>query len=67
MTILVLLSGITDVNSRIPPMAIFELLEYIVREPPPQLPENAFTAEFLEFVDITYVSQEYYGGLGRYQ
>ncbi|XP_013381692.1 dual specificity mitogen-activated protein kinase kinase 1 isoform X2 [Lingula anatina] len=32
------------------PMAIFELLEYIVNEPPPTLPKSAFSPEFEEFV-----------------
>nr|CAG4645621.1 EOG090X08J3 [Lynceus sp. MCZ IZ 141354] len=32
-------------------MAIFELLDYIVNEPPPKLPSGIFTAEFKEFVD----------------
>uniref|UniRef100_A0A3B3UEU8 Dual specificity mitogen-activated protein kinase kinase 1 n=1 Tax=Poecilia latipinna TaxID=48699 RepID=A0A3B3UEU8_9TELE len=36
-------------NSR-PPMAIFELLDYIVNEPPPKLPA-IFSAEFQEFVN----------------
>ncbi|CAH0562219.1 unnamed protein product [Brassicogethes aeneus] len=33
------------------PMAIFELLDYIVNEPPPKLPANAFTDDFKDFVD----------------
>ncbi|XP_052008248.1 dual specificity mitogen-activated protein kinase kinase 1-like isoform X1 [Xyrauchen texanus] len=33
-----------------PPMAIFELLDYIVNEPPPKLP-SIFGAEFQEFVN----------------
>nr|CAG4640976.1 EOG090X08J3 [Eulimnadia texana] len=33
------------------PMAIFELLDYIVNEPPPKLPSGVFTAEFKDFVD----------------
>lgn len=33
------------------PMAIFELLEYIVNEPPPTLPRSCFTEEFLDFLD----------------
>lgn len=32
------------------PMAIFELLDYIVNEPPPQLPKGVFTDDFCEFV-----------------
>lgn len=33
-------------------MAIFELLEYIVNEPPPSLPKSCFSDEFVEFVEI---------------
>lgn len=33
-------------------MAIFELLDYIVNEPPPRLEHDVFTDEFKEFVDI---------------
>ncbi|KAK1158066.1 dual specificity mitogen-activated protein kinase kinase 1 [Acipenser oxyrinchus oxyrinchus] len=33
-----------------PPMAIFELLDYIVNEPPPKLP-SIFNAEFQDFVN----------------
>lgn len=33
------------------PMAIFELLDYIVNEPPPKLPSGVFSAEFKDFVD----------------
>ncbi|RMX45394.1 hypothetical protein pdam_00000776, partial [Pocillopora damicornis] len=33
------------------PMAIFELLDYIVNEPPPQLPPEQFSEEFCEFVN----------------
>lgn len=32
-------------------MAIFELLNYIVNEPPPRLPANVFSSEFVDFVD----------------
>uniref|UniRef100_A0A2P2I139 mitogen-activated protein kinase kinase n=1 Tax=Hirondellea gigas TaxID=1518452 RepID=A0A2P2I139_9CRUS len=32
------------------PMAIFELLDYIVNEPPPQLPKDYFTPEFVDIV-----------------
>ena len=32
-------------------MAIFELLDYIVNEPPPKLPSGVFSAEFKDFVD----------------
>lgn len=34
-----------------PPMAIFELLDYIVNEPPPQLPPGVFGAPFVDFVE----------------
>lgn len=33
------------------PMAIFELLDYIVNEPPPKLEHNSFTDRFKDFVD----------------
>lgn len=33
------------------PMAIFELLDYIVNEPPPKLPPGIFSDEFKDFVD----------------
>ncbi|XP_066248631.1 dual specificity mitogen-activated protein kinase kinase dSOR1 [Euwallacea similis] len=33
------------------PMAIFELLDYIVNEPPPKLPSGIFSSEFEDFVD----------------
>ncbi|XP_069766827.1 dual specificity mitogen-activated protein kinase kinase 1 isoform X1 [Narcine bancroftii] len=39
------------VDSR-PPMAIFELLDYIVNEPPPKLPSGVFSDEFQDFVNI---------------
>jgi serine/threonine protein kinase len=32
-------------------MAIFELLNYIVNEPPPKLPASFFSADFKDFVD----------------
>ena len=34
------------------PMAIFELLEYIVNQPPPRLPSRVFSPEMRDFVDI---------------
>merc|ERR1719315_764290 len=34
------------------PMAIFELLEYIVNQPPPRLPSKVFTNEMRDFVDM---------------
>ena len=34
------------------PMAIFELLEYIVNQPPPRLPSKVFSPEMRDFVDI---------------
>uniref|UniRef100_A0A8C7XTJ2 Dual specificity mitogen-activated protein kinase kinase 2 n=1 Tax=Oryzias sinensis TaxID=183150 RepID=A0A8C7XTJ2_9TELE len=37
------------VDSR-PAMAIFELLDYIVNEPPPKLPHGVFTSDFQDFV-----------------
>ncbi|KAK6175710.1 dual specificity mitogen-activated protein kinase kinase 1 [Patella vulgata] len=33
------------------PMAIFELLDYIVNEPPPTLPKAKFSDDFVDFVD----------------
>ncbi|XP_048515269.1 dual specificity mitogen-activated protein kinase kinase dSOR1 isoform X2 [Athalia rosae] len=33
------------------PMAIFELLDYIVNEPPPKLPAGIFSNSFTDFVD----------------
>ncbi|XP_073960648.1 mitogen-activated protein kinase kinase 1 [Choristoneura fumiferana] len=33
------------------PMAIFELLDYIVNEPPPKLPSGIFSDQFKDFVD----------------
>lgn len=33
------------------PMAIFELLDYIVNEPPPRLPPGVFSPEFIDLVD----------------
>uniref|UniRef100_A0A4W3JQ90 Dual specificity mitogen-activated protein kinase kinase 1 n=1 Tax=Callorhinchus milii TaxID=7868 RepID=A0A4W3JQ90_CALMI len=42
--------GSFGVDSR-PPMAIFELLDYIVNEPPPKLPSGVFSDEFQEFVN----------------
>ncbi|KAK3098082.1 hypothetical protein FSP39_015952 [Pinctada imbricata] len=33
------------------PMAIFELLDYIVNEPPPTLPKGKFSDLFIDFVD----------------
>ncbi|KAI5722246.1 hypothetical protein M8J76_005817 [Diaphorina citri] len=39
-------------GSNVPrPMAIFELLDYIVNEPPPKLPAGIFTDSFRDFVD----------------
>ncbi|XP_028627448.1 dual specificity mitogen-activated protein kinase kinase 2 isoform X2 [Grammomys surdaster] len=34
-----------------PAMAIFELLDYIVNEPPPKLPSRVFSSDFQEFVN----------------
>ena len=33
------------------PMAIFELLEYIVNQPPPKLPYKVFSEDMRDFVD----------------
>lgn len=33
------------------PMAIFELLDYIVNEPPPKLPAGLFSDAFKDFVE----------------
>ena len=33
------------------PMAIFELLEYIVNQPPPNLSKTYFSEEFVDFTD----------------
>ena len=56
-------------------MAIFELLEYIVNQPPPRLPSRVFSNEMRDFVDIclkkvTWVSELYYlvvSGVGGLQ
>ncbi|XP_014047273.1 dual specificity mitogen-activated protein kinase kinase 2 isoform X1 [Salmo salar] len=37
-------------SSHGPEMAIFELLDYIVNEPPPELPHGVFTSDFHDFV-----------------
>jgi hypothetical protein len=42
-------AGVGGVNK---PMAIFELLEYIVNQPPPRLPSRVFSNEMRDFVDI---------------
>ena len=42
----------TSANPTIKPMAIFELLEYIVNQPPPRLPSRVFSPEMRDFVDI---------------
>lgn len=42
---------ITDSSNGPRAMAIFELLDYIVNEPPPKLPPNVFSKEFENFVD----------------
>lgn len=41
----------SGVNNDARPMAIFELLDYIVNEPPPKLPSGHFSDEFCEFVN----------------
>lgn len=45
-----ILRFISDSNSP-RPMAIFELLDYIVNEPPPKLPPGLFSVEFTDFVN----------------
>lgn len=35
-----------------PSLAIFELLEYIVNQPPPTLPNSHFSADFIDFIDL---------------
>ncbi|XP_015775973.1 PREDICTED: dual specificity mitogen-activated protein kinase kinase 1-like [Acropora digitifera] len=42
-------------NDAARPMTVFELLDYIVNEPPPKLPSDHFSAEFCEFVNKWYV------------
>ncbi|KAJ8029127.1 Dual specificity mitogen-activated protein kinase kinase 1 [Holothuria leucospilota] len=42
------IGGVGDVTR---PMAIFELLEYIVEEPPPRLPPQVFSEQFVDIVD----------------
>ena len=50
-------SGLASPHPRTPrtpgfkPMAIFELLEYIVNQPPPRLPGKVFSEEMRDFVD----------------
>ena len=50
-------SGLASPHPRTPrtpgikPMAIFELLEYIVNQPPPRLPAKVFSEEMRDFVD----------------
>lgn len=39
-----------SVSGHGPAMAIFELLDYIVNEPPPKLPHGVFTSDFMDFV-----------------
>ena len=38
-------------NEDVPRLSIFELLDYIVNEPPPTIPSPPFSAEFKDFVD----------------
>lgn len=56
MTVLFQLSGLSpSVQNEGPKtMSIFELLDYIVNEPPPSLPRGVFNEEFLDFVDKWY-------------
>ncbi|ELK19397.1 Dual specificity mitogen-activated protein kinase kinase 2 [Pteropus alecto] len=44
-----------------PAMAIFELLDYIVNEPPPKLPSGVFTQDFQEFVNKWGLAQVAWG------
>ena len=44
-------SSTIKINYLAKPMAIFELLEYIVNQPPPKLPAKVFSAEMRDFVD----------------
>lgn len=46
------LAGRTEGRTVSQSMAIFELLECIVNDPPPVLPTNHFSPEFVEFVEI---------------
>lgn len=41
----------TAYNEDVPRLSIFELLDYIVNEPPPTIPSPPFSAEFKDFVD----------------
>jgi len=41
----------TQVKNSSQSMAIFELLEYIVNQPPPTLPTSHFSEEFVDFID----------------
>lgn len=38
-------------NEDVPRLSIFELLDYIVNEPPPTIPSPPFSVEFKDFVD----------------
>ena len=44
-------AGTNSVVEQQKPMAIFELLDYIVNEPPPKLEHKSFSAEFRDFVE----------------
>ena len=44
-------SAPSNVRPTAKPMAIFELLEYIVNQPPPKLPAKVFTENMRDFVD----------------
>ena len=44
------------------PMAIFELLDYIVNAPPPRLEHRAFSPEFKNFIDICLVKNPHERG-----
>ena len=43
--------GIAAARPQPKPMAIFELLEYIVNQPPPKLPAKVFSEHMRDFVD----------------
>lgn len=40
-----------SINGETPRMSIFELLDYIVNEPPPTIPREVFTPDFKDMVD----------------
>ena len=44
-------ADILPISNERRPMSIFELLDYIVNEPPPQLPHKYFSGDFVQFVE----------------